>query len=142
MLITDDDDDDDAIAVIDVDIPNLEEKYFERKTFIIYHIELTCHITKHKWHIDKQYDHFTTLYNTLKLSFPNVPPIPFDTFFKLTDVKLLTQRKHELRRFLRTCIQHKDILSSIAFRTFINIDANAPEVIGNTHSLVYEYNSP
>ena len=143
MLITDDgnndNDNDNTIVVIDVDIPKFEEKYSERKSFIIYHIELTCHITQHKWHIEKQYDDFKTLYTTLKHSFPNVPPIPFNTFFKLTDYNHLTQRKDELRYFLQTCIQHKDILSSIPFRTFINIDTNAPEVIGNTHLFVSEY---
>lgn len=137
MLITNDTDN--TTVVIDVAIPKFEEKHSERKSFIIYHIELTCHITQHKWHIEKQYNDFKTLYTTLKHSFPNVPPIPYDTFVKLTDYNHLTQRKDELHRFLQTCIQHKDILSSIPFRTFINIDTNAPEVIGNTHSFISEY---
>ena len=135
MLTADEND----IAVIGVDIPKFEEKYSERKTITVYHIDLICHITKHTWHIEKQYDEFKSLHNTLKLLFPNVPAIPADTFFKLTDFNLLTQRKNELCRFLRTCIQHKDILSSTAFRTFLSIDAHAPDVVGNTHTLAYEY---
>jgi WD40 repeat protein len=132
--------DENDIAVIGVDIPKFEEKYFERNIVTYFHIELISHITQHKWSVEKQYTDFKHLHNELiRCLYVNVPDIPSDSFFKITDFNVLTQRKVELCMFLRKCIQRKDIIASTAFREFLLINAHASEIIGNTHSFLYEY---
>jgi hypothetical protein len=59
---------------------------------------------------------------------PNVPIVPGKTIFKVSNYESLNKRKSQLEHFLKECVARKDILNSEAFKDFIEIDKNSPEL--------------
>jgi hypothetical protein len=59
---------------------------------------------------------------------PNCPAPPGKTFLKISSLDALNKRKSQLEAFLKECVKRKDIISSEAFRGFIEIEKNSPEL--------------
>ena len=132
-------DQDNETAVIGVTMPTFKEKYIDKKTVTFYEINLTYRINKIDWTLEKRYSDFKTLHDSLDKLIPNLPSIPGTTLFKVKSVDALTKRRLELQKFLRQCIQRKDILASKPLQDFLLIQEKAPEVIGKTASLHLQY---
>ena len=72
--------------------------------------------------------------------YPNIPPMPGKTLFKVKNKEQLDKRKNQLETFLRECINRKDIESNEAFKTFLEIDKHSPDLTYNPPTIVYENN--
>ena len=116
-------------AIIAISIKSFSEKYVDKKTVTFYDLEITSNITQNSWVLPKRYNEFKTLHTSLSKIYLNLPSIPGTTFFRVTSNKQLNKRKVDLEKFLRACIQRKDIFLNQEFRQFLALDNNAPEVI-------------
>ena len=127
------------IALLGIIIKDFSEKYIDKKTVTYYTIEVTSNITKKVWQLEKRYSEFKSLHDTLTKTYLNIPEIPKTTFFKVKSSDALTKRKELLEKFLRKCIQRRDILLNNTFREFLCLYKNAPEIIGNDVNKIYDY---
>ena len=126
-------------AIIAISIKSFSEKYVDKKTVTFYDLEITSNITQNSWVLPKRYNEFKTLHTSLSKIYLNLPPIPGTTFFRVTSNEQLNKRKVDLEKFLRACIQRKDIFLNQEFRQFLSLESNAPEVIPNDVKLKHEY---
>ena len=126
-------------AIIGITVLSYVEKYVDAKTATFYTIEVKSHITQNTWQIEKRYSEFYSIHEKLSKLFPRLPQIPGKTFSRLTSEQGLNKRKEQLEIFLRDCVKRRDILQNSDFQNFLELDKNAPEVVGNTVTLVYDY---
>ena len=126
-------------AVIGITVKSFSEKYISSKTVTFYDIEITNHLTQNSWTIQKRFNDFKTLHSNLSKNYPNLPQIPGSTFFKVSSEESLKKRKNDLEIFLRECVQRKEIFLNTEFSEFLEIKKNAPEVLANDVTLVYDY---
>ena len=126
-------------AIIGITIKSFSEKYIDKKTVTFYEVEITSHINQKTWTLEKRYNEFKVLHNSLSKIYVNLPPIPGTSFFKITSQEQLNKRKVELEKFLRECVQRKDIFLNVEFRQFLELEKNAPEVIANDVTNKYDY---
>ena len=128
-----------GVAIIGITVLSYVEKYVDAKTATFYTIEVKSHITQNTWQIEKRYSEFYSIHEKLSKLFPRLPQIPGKTFSRLTSEQGLNKRKEQLEIFLRDCVKRRDILQNSDFQNFLELDKNAPEVVGNTVTLVYDY---
>ena len=126
-------------AILGISVLSYTDKYVEGKTATFYLVEIESRVTQIKWTIEKRYSEFFSIHEKLSKIFPRLPGIPGKTLTKVTSEKALNQRKELLELFLRECIKRRDILQNVEFQQFLELEKNAPEVIGNSVSLIYEY---
>ena len=126
-------------AIIGIEVKSYKEKYVDKKTVTFYEVEITSHITQKSWTIERRYNEFKTLHGSLSKIYVNLPPIPGTSFFKITSEEQLNKRKIQLEKFLRECVQRKDIFLNSEFRLFLDLEKNAPEVLANDVKNKYEY---
>ena len=126
-------------AIIGITIESYSEKYIDGKTVTFYTAEIISRITQNTWKIEKRYSEFKKLHDTLSKIFPRLPPIPGTTLFKVSSTEALNKRQKALQLFLRSCIQRRDIMQNKQFKDFLELEKNAPEVVGNDVELVYDY---
>ena len=70
-------------AIIGVTIKNFNEKYIDKKTVTFYEIEVTSHITQNSWVVQRRYNEFKNLHDSLSKIFVNIPPIPGTSIFRI-----------------------------------------------------------
>ena len=109
-------------AIIGISIKSFSEKYIDKKTVTFYEVEVTSHITQKTWICSRRYNEFKTLHASLSKIYVNLPAIPGTSFFKITSEDQLNKRKVELEKFLRECVQRKDIFLNTEFRTFLELE--------------------
>ena len=126
-------------AILGITVLSYKEKYVQGKTATFYVVEVKSNITQKTWMLDKRYSEFYSIHEKLYKLFPRLPTIPGKTFGKVKSEQALTKRKELLEAFLRECIQRRDILQNTDFQNFLDLEKNAPEVVGNTVSLIYDY---
>ena len=126
-------------AILGIIVLSYSEKYIESKTATFYLVELKSNITSKTWNIEKRYSEFKTIHDKLRIIFPRLPSLPGITLFKVTSEEGLNKRKELLQLFLRECVQRRDILQNIDFQKFLELDKNAPEIVGNNITQIYEY---
>ena len=126
-------------AIIAISIKSFSEKYVDKKTVTFYDLELKSNITQNTWVLPKRYNEFKALHQSLSKIYPNLPPIPGITLFKMTSNEQLNKRKVDLEKFLRDCVRRKYIFLNQDFRQFLELEKNAPEVIANDVKNKYEY---
>ena len=127
------------IAIIGITIESYSEKYIDGKTVTFYTAEIISRITQNTWKIEKRYSEFKKLHDTLSKIFPRLPSIPGTTLFKVSSADALNKRQKALQLFLRSCVQRRDIMQNKQFKDFLELEKNAPEVVGNDVQIVYEY---
>ena len=137
--LIDDQIDSNLTAVIGITVLSYSEKQVDKKSVIFYNVEVKSNITQNTWVIDKRYSEFFAMHEKLNKLFPRLPTIPGKTLSKVKSESALTKRKDLLQIFLRECVKRRDILAHPDFQQFLELDENAPEVVGNTINLVYEY---
>jgi len=126
-------------AILGIKVLSYAERYVDKKTATFYKIEIKSHITENVWNLEKRYSEFYSIHEKLNKLFPRLPQIPGKTFGRVTSEDALNKRKELLEAFLRECVKRRDILQNSDFQKFLELEANAPEVVGNTVSLIYDY---
>ena len=126
-------------SILGITILSYSNKNIRRKTVTFYLVEIQSHITQSIWQIEKRYSEFFTLHEKLKKLFPCLPKIPGKTIKKLKSDEGINKRKELLELFLRECVKRKEILQNSDFQTFLSLDENAPEVLGNTVTQIFDY---
>ena len=123
-------------AIIGITIESYSEKYIDGKTVTFYTAEIISRITQNTWKIEKRYSEFKKLHDTLSKIFPRLPSIPGTTLFKVSSADALNKRQKALQLFLRSCVQRRDIMQNKQFKDFLELEKNAPEVVGNDVQIV------
>ena len=115
-------------STLTVSIPTFSERNLEKKNITFYNIEVFNNYSKQKWGLEKRYNEFSDLREKLAKLLPNVPLLPGKTMFKVTSYDGLNKRKQQLEVYLRECVARKDIMTSEAFKDFIEMDSHSPEL--------------
>ena len=129
----------DDFSILGIEVPSYSEKAVGSKLVTFYLVEVTSRITKNSWTIDKRYSEFKKLHDAMIKIFPRLPTIPGTTIFKVTSPEALKSRQTALQAFLRSCVQRRDILQNKLFKEFLELEKNAPEIVGNDVELIYDY---
>ena len=127
-------------STIEIKINEFGEKYIDGKTVTFYKIEIYDNYSKESWFLDKRYSEIDLLHKTLSKLYPNIPPMPGKTLFKVKDRDQLEKRKKQLETFLKECAKRKDIESNESFELFLELDKHSPDLTYNAPTIVYENN--
>ena len=109
-------------SALELKITEYFEKYIDGKLITFYKIEIYDNLSKESWTLDKRYSEIDLLHKTISKLYPNIPPMPGKTLFRIKSKEQLDKRKDQLQKFLQECINRKDIESNEAFKTFLEID--------------------
>ena len=96
-------------STIEITIKEFFEKYIDSKTVTFYKLEIYDNYSKERWILDKRYSEIDLLHKTLSKLYPNIPPMPGKTLFKIKNREALENRKKLLEVFLKECAKRKDI---------------------------------
>ena len=132
--------DDYVASTIEISINEFGEKYIDGKTVTFYKVEIYDNYSKESWILEKRYSEIDLLHKTLAKLYPNIPPMPGKTLFKVKDRDQLEKRKKQLETFLKECAKRKDIESNDNFKNFLELDKHSPDLTYNAPSIVYENN--
>lgn len=119
------------LSTLKISITEFLEKYINGKIITFYKIEVYDNYSKETWILEKRFSEINTLHKTLSKLYPNIPPMPGMTLFKIRDHAKLEKRKQQLEVFLRECSNRKDILSNESFKEFIEIDKKTQNISNN-----------
>ena len=128
------------LSNLEIKIHEFFEKYVEGKTVTFYKIEVYDNFSKETWYLEKRYSEIDFLHKTISKLYPNIPPMPGKTLFKIKDRDQLEKRKKQLETFLRECANRKDIVSNESFKGFLEIDKHSPDMNYNPPTIIYENN--
>ena len=132
--------DDYLASTIEISINEFGEKYIDGKTVTFYKIEIYDNYSKESWILEKRYSEIDLLHKTLVKLYPNIPPMPGKTLFKIKDRDQLEKRKKQLETFLKECAKRKDIESNDNFKNFLELDKHSPDLTYNAPKILYENN--
>ena len=127
-------------STLQISITEFFEKYVDGKLVTFYKIEVYDIYSKENWILEKRYSEIDALHKTLSKLYPNIPPMPGKTLFKIKDHDQLEKRKKQLEIFLKECANRKDIVSNESFKGFMDIDKHSPEMTFNAPTILYENN--
>ena len=127
-------------STLELKITEYFEKYVDGKIITFYKIQIYDNLTKESWTLDKRYSEIDFLHKTISKLYPNIPPMPGKTLFKIKNKDQLDKRKSQLETFLRECINRKDIESNESFKAFLEIDKHSPDLVYNAPTIIYENN--
>ena len=127
-------------STLELKITEYFEKYVDGKIITFYKIQMYDNISKESWTLDKRYSEIDQLHKTISKLYPNIPPMPGKTLFRIKNKDQLDKRKNLLEIFLKECINRKDIESNEAFKAFLEIDKHAPDLVYNAPTKIYENN--
>ena len=130
--------DDYVASTLEIKITEFFEKYIDSKTVTFYKIEVYDNYSKEKWELDKRYSEIDFLHKTLSKLYPNIPPMPGKTLFKIKNRDQLENRKKQLELFLKECTKRKDIESNPNFKAFLEVDKHSPDLTYNAPNIIYE----
>lgn len=131
--------DENSFSILGINVLSYVDKLVGSKIVTFYQVEITSRITKNSWKIDKRYSEFKKLHDAMLKIYPRLPKIPGTTLFKVTSPEALKSRQKALEAFLRSCVQRRDILQNKLFKEFLELEKNAPEIVGNDVDLYYDY---
>ena len=127
-------------STIEITIKEFFEKYIDSKTVTFYKIEVYDNYSKERWILEKRYSEIDFLHKTLTKLYPNIPPMPGKTLFKIKNRDALENRKKQLEFFLKECAKRKDIESNESFKNFLELDKHSPDLTYNSPNIIYENN--
>ena len=125
-------------STIEITINQFFEKYIENKTVTFYKLEIYDNYSKERWELEKRYSEIDNLHKILTKLYPNIPPMPGKTLFKIKNRDQLENRKKQLEFFLRECAKRKDIESNPNFKMFLEVDKHSPDLTYNAPNIIYE----
>lgn len=94
-------------STIEVTINDFGEKYIDGKTVTFYKIEIYDNYSKEKWVLEKRYSEIDLLHKSLSKLYPNIPPMPGKTLFKIKDRDQLEKKKKTIRNIFKRMCQEK-----------------------------------
>ena len=127
-------------STLEITIKEFFEKYIDSKTVTFYKIEVYDNYSKERWILEKRYSEIDFLHKTLTKLYPNIPPMPGKTLFKIKNRDALENRKKQLEFFLKECAKRKDIESNESFKNFLELDKHSPDLTYNSPNIMYENN--
>ena len=121
-------------SILQVDVPSFEDKIINNKNETIYYIIFKNLYNKSKWKLEKTYQDFITLNESLTKLLPSVPSFCKNKglFKSSKDYNIIIKRKQEIYEYLCECVFRKDILSNKSFINFIELEKYFPELIYNS----------
>ena len=125
-------------STLEITISEFFEKYIDSKIVTFYKIEVYDNYSKERWILEKRYSEIDLLHKNISKLYPNIPPMPGKTLFKIKNREALENRKKQLEFFLKECAKRKDIESNEYFKNFLEIDKHSPDLSYNAPSIVYE----
>ena len=125
-------------STLEITINEFFEKYIDSKIVTFYKIEVYDNYSKERWILEKRYSEIDLLHKNISKLYPNIPPMPGKTLFKIKNREALENRKKQLEFFLKECAKRKDIESNEYFKNFLEIDKHSPDLSYNAPSIVYE----
>ena len=129
-------------SALSIQIIEYTEKHMDNSPVIFYRIKVTDHFSNNNWIIEKRYNDFVSLQKKLIQNYQDVPKLPGKTFFRVSEFADIKKRKDGLQKFLRTCIERKDILANEDFKIFLELPKNSPELCGNSPDLLGSFTLP
>ena len=127
-------------STLQATIPSFTEKFINQKRETLYKINCMSLFTNKKWSTEKLYEDFENLHNQLRQVISDPPEFGAKSLFKVTSLNGLTERQYILQQYLQECCVRKDIISTDAFKSFLDLDKQAPELLMNSPTLLSEYN--
>jgi WD40 repeat protein len=115
-------------STISISIPEYENKYTGNKNVTFYRIKVIDYFKKTSWTLDKRYSEFESLYKSLQEIFSQVPQTPGKTLFKVSSVEAIKKRQKDLEKFLKECINRKDIFSTKELKNFLDLETHCPHL--------------
>ena len=129
-------------SALSIQIIEYTEKHIDNSPVIFYRIKVIDHFSNNNWIIEKRYNDFVSLQKKLIQNYQDVPKLPGKTFFRVSEFADIKKRKDGLQKFLRTCIERKDILANEDFKIFLELPKNSPELCGNSPDLLGSFTLP
>ena len=86
--------------------------------------------------MQKELSDFRQLYSKIYKLYQNLPSIPQETLFKINSLPVIDKIKYILENFLQHCLNRTDILLNKDFISFIELEKNSPELVGNQITLI------
>ncbi len=115
-------------STISISIPEYENKYIGNKNVTFYRIKVIDYFKKTSWTLDKRYSEFESLYKSLQEIFSQVPQTPGKTLFKVSSIEAIKKRQKDLEKFLKECINRKDIFSTKELKNFLDLEIHCPHL--------------
>ena len=115
-------------STISISIPEYENKYIGNKNVTLYRIKVIDYFKKTSWTLDKRYSEFESLYKSLQEIFSQVPQTPGKTLFKVSSIEAIKKRQKDLEKFLKECINRKDIFSTKELKNFLDLETHCPHL--------------
>ena len=127
-------------SILQANITSFSEKFINQKRETLYLLNCLSLYTNKKWSMEKLYSDFENLHNALCQVISDPPQLTGKSLFKVTSFNELTSRQYLLQEYLHECCLRKDIISTDAFKDFLNLDKQAPELLLNRPTLLSEFN--
>ena len=127
-------------STLQANIPSFTEKFINQKRETLYKLNCMSLYTNKKWSMEKLYSDFENLNNALYQVISDPPELSGKSLFKVTSFNGLTERQYLLQEYLHECCLRKDIISTDAFKEFLDLDHQAPELLLNRPTLLSEFN--
>ena len=70
-------------STLELKITEYFEKYVDGKIITFYKIQMYDNISKESWTLDKRYSEIDQLHKTISKLYPNIPPMPGKTLFRI-----------------------------------------------------------
>ena len=127
-------------SILQANITSFTEKFINQKRETLYKLNCMSLYTNKKWSMEKLYSDFENLNNALYQVISDPPELSGKSLFKVTSFNGLTERQYLLQEYLHECCLRKDIISTDAFKEFLDLDHQAPELLLNRPTLLSEFN--
>ena len=127
-------------STLQANIISFSEKFINQKRETLYRLNCQSLYTNKKWSMEKLYSDFENLHNSLLQVISDPPQLSGKSIFKVTTLDGLTQRQNLLQEFLHECCLRKDVISTDAFKDFLDLEKQAPELLLNRPTLLSEFN--
>ena len=127
-------------STLQANISSFTEKFINQKREALYLLNCQSLYTNKRWSMEKLYSDFENLHDALLQVISDPPQLSGKSYFKVTSFDGLTQRQNLLQDFLHKCCVRKDIISTDAFKEFLDLEKQAPELLLNRPTLLSEFN--
>lgn len=127
-------------STLQANISSFTEKFINQKREALYLLNCQSLYTNKRWSMEKLYSDFENLHSALLQVISDPPQLSGKSYFKVTSFDGLTQRQNLLQDFLHKCCVRKDIISTDAFKEFLDLEKQAPELLLNRPTLLSEFN--
>ena len=127
-------------STLQANISSFTEKFINQKRETLYKLNCQSLYTNKRWSMEKLYSDFENLQNELYQVISDPPQLSGKSLFNVTSFNELTARQNLLQEYLHECCLRKDIISTDAFKEFLDLDKQAPELLLNRPKLLSEFN--